>query len=165
MKLSDLFINDAMDLSLTTTSKTEALYHLANLYEKVGGVTDVQQFVERLEAREAQSTTGVGDEIAIPHAQHESIKQAAIVFGRSNEGIEWESFDGQKAKLIFMIAAPEGGGEHLSALAKLSSALMNPTVKAALLKAQSTQEILGIFQTYEANEDWKRKKHKQPRQL
>lgn len=153
MKLSDLFINDAMDLSLTTTSKTEALYHLANLYEKVGGVTDVQQFVERLEAREAQSTTGVGDEIAIPHAQHESIKQAAIVFGRSNEGIEWESFDGQKAKLIFMIAAPEGGGEHLSALAKLSSALMNPTVKAALLKAQSTQEILGIFQTYEANEE------------
>lgn len=152
MKLTELFIKEAMDLDLTTLSKTETLQHLALRFSETGGVTDVQQFVERLEAREAQSTTGVGDEIAIPHAQHESINKAAIIFGRSTTGIEWESFDSQPAKLIFMIAAPEGGGEHLKALAKLSSALMNEKVKLALLEASSPTDVVAIFEKFEAEE-------------
>ena len=107
----------------------------------------------KLEAREAQSTTGVGEEIAIPHAQDASIKEAAIVFARSQEGIEWESFDGQPAKLIFMIAAPEGGGEHLQALAKLSSILMNPEAKQALLDAQTQEDVVNIIAEYEAEKE------------
>lgn len=153
MKLTELFIKEAMDLDLTTLSKQETLQHLALRFRETGGVTDVHQFVERLEAREAQSTTGVGDEIAIPHAQHESINQPAIIFGRSMNGIEWESFDSQPAKLIFMIAAPEGGGEHLKALAKLSSALMNEKVKLALLEAQSPTDVVAIFEKFEAEEE------------
>ena len=125
MKLSELFVKEAMDLQLSTTDKPSTLKYLAERFHQAGGVSDVEAYVAALEAREAQSTTGVGDEIAIPHAQHESIKSAAIVFGRSDAGIDWESFDGQAAKFVFMIAAPAGGGgEHLQALAKLSSVLM-----------------------------------------
>ena len=150
MKLSDLFIKEAMDLSLKTTTKSETLAHLAGNFASLGKVSDVDAYVAALEAREAQSTTGVGDEIAIPHAQHESITEAAIVFGRSEQGIEWESFDGQPAKLIFMIAAPAGGGgEHLQALAKLSSVLMNPEAKAALLQAGSADEVVEVFKKFE----------------
>ena len=150
MKLSDLFIKEAMDLHLTTSTKKETLQHLAGNFASLGKVSDVDAYVAALEAREAQSTTGVGDEIAIPHAQHESITQAAIVFGRSEQGIEWESFDGQPAKLIFMIAAPAGGGgEHLQALAKLSSVLMNPEAKAALLQAGNTDEVVEVFKKFE----------------
>lgn len=150
MKLSELFVKDAMDLALTTTGKSETLQHLAERFAATGGVSDVPAYVAALEAREAQSTTGVGDEIAIPHAQHESIKSAAIVFGRSEQGVEWASFDGQPAKLIFMIAAPAGGGgEHLQALAKLSSVLMNPEAKAELLTAGTPDEVVAIFQKYE----------------
>ena len=150
MKLSDLFIKEAMDLHLTTSTKKETLQHLAGNFASLGKVSDVDAYVAALEAREAQSTTGVGDEFAIPHAQHESITQAAIVFGRSEQGIEWESFDGQPAKLIFMIAAPAGGGgEHLQALAKLSSVLMNPEAKAALLQAGNTDEVVEVFKKFE----------------
>ena len=154
MKLSDLFIKEAMDLSLKTTTKSETLAHLAGNFASLGKVSDVDAYVAALEAREAQSTTGVGDEIAIPHAQHESITEAAIVFGRSEQGIEWESFDGQPAKLIFMIAAPAGGGgEHLQALAKLSSVLMNPEAKAALLQAGSADEVVEVFKKFEAPQE------------
>ena len=150
MKLSDLFVKEAMDLSLKTTTKQETLAHLAGNFASLGKVSDVDAYVAALETRESQSTTGVGDEIAIPHAQHESITEAAIVFGRSEQGIEWESFDGQPAKLIFMIAAPAGGGgEHLQALAKLSSVLMNPEAKADLLQAGSVDEVVEVFKKFE----------------
>lgn len=153
MKLAQLFVKDAMDLTLSTTDKASTLRHLAEQFAKAGGVSDVDSYVEKLEVREAQSTTGVGDEIAIPHAQDASIKEAAIVFARSQEGIEWESFDGQPAKLIFMIAAPEGGGEHLQALAKLSSILMNPEAKQALLDAQTQEDVVNIIAEYEAEKE------------
>ncbi|WP_198434704.1 PTS sugar transporter subunit IIA, partial [Aerococcus mictus] len=154
MKLSDLFVKEAMDLNLQTESKKDTLVHLAKRFSDCGGVSDAEAYVEKLEAREAQSTTGVGDEIAIPHAQHESIKEAAIIFARSAEGIEWESFDGQPAKLIFMIAAPEGGGgEHLKALAQLSKVLLKDGVKDALLKAQSPDEVLEIIKAHDESEE------------
>ncbi|MGX7106165.1 PTS fructose transporter subunit IIABC [Hutsoniella sourekii] len=155
MKLTDLFVKDAMDLTLATTSKSETLRHLAERFAQSGGVDDVDSYVGKLEAREAQSTTGVGDEIAIPHAQDASVKQAAIVFGRSGDGIEWDSFDGQPAKLIFMIAAPEGGGEHLAALAQLSKVLLKPEAKAGLLEATNAEEVLAVLAQYEEDEEAK----------
>lgn len=154
MQLSELIHKESMDLNLDTKDKTETLRYLTERFYEAGGVTDVDQFVESLEAREEQSTTGVGDEIAIPHAQHESVKEAAIVFGRKKEGIDWDSFDGQPAKLIFMIAAPTGGAnEHLDALAKLSSVLMDPDAKAALLDAETPEQVLLLFQSFEDDEE------------
>ena len=153
MKLSELFVKEAMDLQLSTTDKPSTLKYLAERFHQAGGVSDVEAYVAALEVREAQSTTGVGDEIAIPHAQHESIKSAAIVFGRSDAGIDWESFDGQAAKFVFMIAAPAGGGgEHLQALAKLSSVLMQPATKAALAAAKTPEEVVAVFTAAEAEE-------------
>lgn len=154
MNLSELFVKDAMILDLTTTSKDDTLQALAESFHQTGGVSDVTAYVKALQAREAQSTTGVGDEIAIPHAQHESIQQAAIIFGKSEQGIDWASFDGQPAKLIFMIAAPAGGGnEHLQALAGLSSILMKAEAKEALLKATTPEEVVAIFASYENKEE------------
>lgn len=153
MKLSQLFVKEAMNLSLETTDKSSTLRYLAERYAQAGGVSDVDSYVAKLEAREGQSTTGVGEEIAIPHAQDASIQQAAIVFARSAEGVEWESFDGLPAKLIFMIAAPEGGGEHLQALASLSSILMNPEAKEALMNAQTPDEVVNVIAQFEADKE------------
>lgn len=148
MKLTDLFVKEAMDLNLTTQTKSDTLQHLAERFADIGGVSDVASYVEKLEAREAQSTTGVGDEIAIPHAQDQTIQQAAIIFGRSDKGIEWEAFDGQPVKLIFMIAAPEGGGEHLAALAELSKVLLKPEAKAGLLSAETPEAVIDVFEQF-----------------
>lgn len=153
MKLAQLFVKEAMDLNLQTETKAETLRHLAERFAQAGGVSDVDSYVEKLSAREAQSTTGVGDEIAIPHAQDATIKEAAIVFARSQAGVEWASFDDQAAKLIFMIAAPEGGGEHLQALAKLSSILMQPEAKLALLEATSADEVVGVIERFEMEKE------------
>lgn len=153
MKLANLFVKEAMDLALVTTDKKSTLVHLAQNYANAGGVSDVDSYVAKLEERESQSTTGVGEEIAIPHAQDASIKEAAIVFARSQSGVEWDSFDGLPVKLIFMIAAPEGGGEHLQALAKLSSILMNPEAKEALLVAATPDEVVDTIAHYEAEKE------------
>ena len=153
MKLAQLFVKEAMDLNLQTTDKATTLRHLAERFAQAGGVSDVDSYIEKLSAREAQSTTGVGDEIAIPHAQDATIKEAAIVFARAKAGVEWASFDGQAAKLIFMIAAPEGGGEHLQALAKLSSILMNPEAKTALLEAETAEAVVAVIAGYEADKE------------
>ncbi len=152
MKLSELFDTKAMNLTMKATEKSEALEELASLL--VSG-KEKELYVEALQAREAQSTTGVGEEIAIPHAQHEVIKEAAIVFGRKVDGLEWASFDGQPAKLFFMIAAPVGTGEHLQALAKLSSVLMQPSVKEALLKASTPEDIIAIFTEFDEESNQK----------
>lgn len=149
MKLTDLFVKEAMDLNLITQTKSDTLQHLAERFADNGGVSDVASYVEKLEAREAQSTTGVGDEIAIPHAQEQTIQQAAIIFGRSNKGIEWEAFDGQPVKLIFMIAAPEGGGDHLAALAELSKVLLKPEAKTGLLSAETPEAVIDVFEQFE----------------
>lgn len=156
MRLSELILKDAMDLSLPTSEKNQTLYHLANRFAKTGLLNDVDSYVEKLKAREEEFTTGVGDEIAIPHAQEASIQKAAIIMGRSQNGIDWESFDGQPAKLIFMIAAPEGGGEHLKALASLSKVLLIPEAKTALLEANTPDEVIAIFDKYDEAEEIKK---------
>lgn len=153
MKLAQLFVKAAMDLNLQTEDKATTLRYLAERFAAAGGVSDVDSYVEKLSAREALSTTGVGEEIAIPHAQDASIKSAAIVFARSQAGVEWASFDDQPAKLIFMIAAPEGGGEHLQALARLSSILMNPEAKVALLQAETADEVVDVIARFEAEKE------------
>ncbi|MBG9982680.1 PTS sugar transporter subunit IIA [Aerococcaceae bacterium DSM 111020] len=154
MKLAELFDIEAMDLEMPSMLKDETLHYLASRFNQVGGVSDVEGYVERLQARENQSTTGIGDEIAIPHAQHPSIVKPAIVFGRNKEGIDWQSFDDQPAKLIFMIAAPEGGGgEHLQALASLSSVLMNPEAKERLLNAQTPEEVFNTISEFDKKDE------------
>ncbi|MDO4680496.1 MAG: fructose-specific PTS transporter subunit EIIC [Aerococcus sp.] len=153
MQLSDLFVKSAMVLDLETQTKDETLRLLAERFANSGGVSDVDAFVGKLKKREEESTTGVGDEIAIPHAQHESIKEAAIIFARSQAGIDWASFDGQPVKYIFMIAAPAGASnDHLKALAKLSQVLMKPEVKGELAAANTPDDIVAIFKKY-AEED------------
>lgn len=154
MKLSDLFHTTTIELNLPTDTKVDTLEFMADLFQKDGGLSETEPFVEALLAREAQSTTGIGEEIAMPHAQDPSIQEARIIFGRSTNGIDWDSFDGQPAKLIFMIAAPEGGSDaHLKALSQLSSLLMNPEAKEAFQKASTNEEIIQIVQKYEEKPD------------
>lgn len=156
MQLSELFSPQLMQLDVDGSQydKNGALELIADLLGEAGKLDDKAGYVQALQAREEQSTTGVGDEIAIPHAQHESIEEPMIVFLRANEGIEWDSFDQKPAKLIFGIAAPKGGGSaHLDALAKLSSVLMNEEAKAALMQASTPEEVIAIFQQREQPEE------------
>ncbi|EKU93586.1 EIIABC-Fru [Alloiococcus otitis] len=150
MQLSELFSPAFMDLNLQADSKQEALENLVKLLHQEGKISQPDKFLEALMNRESQSTTGVGDEIAIPHAQDEDLAVPVIVFARVQSGLDWEAMDGQPAKLIFLIAAPkDGNNAHLSALAKLSGVLMKEGVKAQLLQATSPDQVLSVFKAYE----------------
>ncbi len=149
MQLFELFDLQLMELDLPTTDKPTTMDYLAGKLAEAGRVSDVAAYRQALEEREALSSTGIGEGIAIPHAKSTAVKQATIVFGRKLAGIEWQSLDAQPAQLFFMIAAPEGADNtHLQALAQLSKVLLQPTAKAALLGATDKATILDVFKRF-----------------
>lgn len=119
MKISDLLIKDRISLDVKSTTKVDIIKELARLHEKTGVLNDYDGYVEALMAREAQSSTGIGEGIAIPHAKTKYVKKPALAMGRKPEGIDYDSLDEEPATLFFMIAAPDGANNtHIETLAR-----------------------------------------------
>ena len=151
MKLTDVLNYDLVQFGFSAADKKEALNKLTSMLVEKNIIASKENFLNALLAREAQSTTGVGENIAIPHAKSADFDKAMIVYAKSDEGVEWESFDGQPAKHIFMICAPDGGAdEHLKALASLSQALMDADVKVGLDKATTKEDVEKVFADFVA---------------
>ncbi len=146
MDIRDLLMTDLMIMDLKATTKNEVIDEMVhNLFVK-GIIDDEELYKKDILKREAESSTGMGEGIAIPHAHDTAVKKPAVMFARSVNGVDYRSMDGQPAHLFFMIAAPEGGDNtHLQALAALSQVLMNPDVVNALKAADTPQKVQDIF--------------------
>lgn len=154
MKIEDLLSPDLMIMDLKATTQEEAIKEMADLEVKQDVVNNEDEFIKSIWAREKESTTGIGDGIAMPHARNKYINRAAVLFAKSPKGIDYNSFDGQPVHLFFMITAPAGADNtHLQALAKLSSLLINPDVVNALKAATKPEEVIDIFKKAEAEKD------------
>ena len=154
MKIEDLLSPDLMIMDLKATTQEEAIKEMADLEVKQGIVNNEDEFIKSIWAREKESTTGIGDGIAMPHARNKYINRAAVLFAKSPKGIDYNSLDGQPVHLFFMITAPAGADNtHLQALAKLSSLLINPDVVKALKAATKPEEVIDIFKKAEAEKD------------
>ncbi|HEM5046712.1 TPA: PTS sugar transporter subunit IIA [Streptococcus suis] len=151
MKIQDVLRKDVMLLDLQATSKEAVIDEMiASLVDK-GYVTDFDVFKTGIMNREAQTTTGLGDGIAMPHAKNAAVKEATVLFAKSNKGVDYASLDGQPTDLFFMIAAPEGANDtHLAALAELSKYLMKPGFADKLRSVSSPEEVISVFDTAEA---------------
>lgn len=151
MKIQDVLRKDVMLLDLQATSKEAVIDEMiASLVDK-GYVTDFEVFKTGIMNREAQTTTGLGDGIAMPHAKNAAVKEATVLFAKSNKGVDYASLDGQPTDLFFMIAAPEGANDtHLSALAELSKYLMKPGFADKLRGVSSPEEVISVFDAAEA---------------
>ncbi|HEM3195552.1 PTS fructose transporter subunit IIABC [Streptococcus suis] len=150
MKIQDVLRKDVMLLDLQATSKEAVINEMiASLVDK-GYVTDFDVFKTGIMNREAQTTTGLGDGIAMPHAKNAAVKEATVLFAKSNKGVDYASLDGQPTDLFFMIAAPEGANDtHLAALAELSKYLMKPGFADRLRAATNPEEVIAVFDTAE----------------
>lgn len=151
MKIQDVLNKQVMLLDLQATGKEAVIDEMIASLAANGVVSDSAAFKAGIMAREAQTTTGLGDGIAMPHAKNTAVKAATVLFAKSNKGVDYESLDGQPTDLFFMIAAPEGANDtHLAALAELSKYLMRPGFADQLRRAQSADEVIAAFDAEEA---------------
>lgn len=154
MKIIQLLTEETIILNLDATSKQQVLEELTGQLEQAGKLVDRQAFLQDILARESQSTTGIGEGIAIPHAKSLAVKTPAIAFGRSEHGLDYESLDGQPAHLFFMIAATEGANDdHLEALSRLATFLMDEKFRSRILAANSKQEVLHAITDKETEDE------------
>ncbi|MFD5860358.1 fructose-specific PTS transporter subunit EIIC [Streptomyces chartreusis] len=145
--LSGYLTEQTVKVRLGAADKEAAIREMAELLGRTGKVVDPEELVATALRREAQGTTGLGEEIAIPHAKTDAVSAPVVGFARSAEGVEWDSPDGTKARLVFMIAVPEAaaGDEHLRILALLSRKLMNAEFRERLLAAPDEPAVLGVL--------------------
>ena len=146
MRVTDLLKNASIDLGAHVKDKQDAISHLVDLMEKGGNLKNKEQYKKDVFAREASGTTGLGDGIATPHAKSSGVKAPGLAAMTIPNGIDFESMDGNPARLFFAIAAPDGGNdEHLMILSKLATMVMDPDFKEALIKASTKEEFLKII--------------------
>ncbi|PJN90412.1 PTS fructose transporter subunit IIABC [Bacillus sp. mrc49] len=154
MKITDLLKLDTIIIDLQSATKQAVIDELSGKLAEADRLNDVEAFKAAILKREEQSTTGIGEGIAIPHAKTSAVKIPAICFGRSVNGVDYESLDGMPAHLFFMIAASDGANaDHLETLSRLSSLLMDEQFRARLISASSGEEIIEIINHKEMEAD------------
>ncbi|MFV0396228.1 MAG: fructose-specific PTS transporter subunit EIIC [Coprobacillaceae bacterium] len=146
MKITDLLSASAIDIDASPIDKETAIQQLTMLMEKQGNLFDRLQYQKDVLKREALSTTGIGEGIAIPHAQSAAVNKAGISAMICRKGMDFDSLDGQPTYLFFMIAVPmSGGNEHLEILQRLSVILMDTTFRTQLLSCKNTSEFINCI--------------------
>ncbi|WP_446750824.1 fructose-specific PTS transporter subunit EIIC [Streptomyces sp. G7(2002)] len=145
--LSGYLTERTIKTQLVADEKEAAIREMAELVAGTGKVADVDELVRVALAREAQGTTGLGEEIAIPHAKTDAVTAPVVGFARSADGIDWGSLDGTRARLVFLISVPEAaaGDEHLRILALLSRKLMDADFRARLQGAEDEAAVLRVL--------------------
>ena len=148
-KLTDITNEQLIDVNLQGTTRDDIIDEMIDKLDANGVLDSKEAFKEAILNREAQSTTGIGTNIAIPHGKSNAVKRPAVVFGLQRAGVDWNSIDGTDAKIIFMIAVPEqsAGDEHLKILQMLSRKLMDDTFRNELLAVTTTEEAYRLLDT------------------
>ena len=142
MRITNLLDKNAIMLNAGISDKNEAINTLIEMHDKAGNLSDKEKYRAGILAREAESTTAVGEGIAIPHAKSSAVKRPGLAAMTVPEGIEYGAPDGKPSNLLFMIAAPEDGDLHLEVLSRLMTLLMDLELRKRLLQAQTAEEFL-----------------------
>lgn len=146
MRITDLLDKNSISLNASPADKKETLDLVVELMAKSGKLSDVEKYREQVYAREEESTTGIGEGIAIPHGKCDAVKAPGLAAMVIKNGVEYESLDGEPVTLLFLIAAPNTKDNvHLDVLSKLSVMLMDENFTTSLRNAKSVDEFLQII--------------------
>ena len=139
MKITDLLSKDAIKLNGIANSKQDAINKLVDLMAKNGNLTDKEKYTQVVLKREEEGSEG----IAIPHGKTDAVSKPGLSAMVINDGVEFDSLDGQPAKLLFLIAAPNTKDNvHLDVLSRLSTLLMDTEFRKSLMEAKTPEEFL-----------------------
>ena len=154
MKIRDLLAPESIDLNGSATGKKEVLDQMVALMAKSGKINDVETYRKGVYAREEESTTGIGEGIAIPHCKSDAVSKPGLAAMVLKDGVDFDALDGEKVHLIFLIAAPNTEDNvHLDVLSKLSVLLMDENFTNSLKSATSVSEFLAVIDKAEAGKD------------
>lgn len=146
MNLLELIKKEYIELNLSSEKKEDAIKELLTILNQQHQVNDFDALYVDVLKREALGSTGVGFGIAIPHSKSPYVNSPSLVFGKSQKGIDFQSFDEAPAHLIFLIAVPENSPDlHLKVLASLSRKLIDETFRESLLNAKTKEEVLDVL--------------------
>ena len=146
MKIMDIFRKEYIIEELTAKTKRDVLAELSGVIHRENGTLNHELTVNTLLDREKLGSTGIGDGIAIPHGKLADLDELIVSFGRSKEGVDFDSMDGKPANLFFLLLAPENTtGLHLKALAKISKMLKDSAFRKRLIEAKSKDELYVII--------------------
>lgn len=147
MATKDMFSKNRVTFDLKAKTKDEAINELIEILYEDGKVTDKEELKKAVLKREEEFSTGIGMGIAIPHGKCSAVKEPAITFGLSKEGIDYKSMDDKPAHLFFLISVPEESSDiHLRALSEISRKLMHVDVREQLKNAQNFDEFIKVFE-------------------
>ncbi len=151
MKLTDILIRDACLVELKARTKKDTVRELAEaLASNVEGL-DGSALMQMLLERERLGSTAMGDGIAIPHARIEALDRLLASFGRSRQGVDFDSLDGKPTHIFFLLVAPgREGSTHLLTLARLSRFLTNPAFREKLMDLDSIDELFAAVEEEES---------------
>lgn len=154
MRITDLLSVESICLNGRAENKKDALDQMVDLMAKSGRVRDVEKYRKGVYAREEESTTGIGEGIAIPHCKSDAVIKPGLAAMTLPDGVDFESLDGQPANLFFLIAAPDTEDNvHLDVLSKLSVLLMDETFTDGLRQAKSVDDFLKVIDAAESDKD------------
>lgn len=145
MDISEILSLDNITLDLKAHTREEAISELMDLLYASGAISDKEEMVKAALKREEEFSTGIGMQVAIPHAKSRFVNRAAIAFGR-NDGVEWPTEDGINPCMIFLIVVPlEARNQHLQLLAQISRKIIHKEVRQAILNAPSKECVINAF--------------------
>ncbi|MFO8069897.1 MAG: fructose-specific PTS transporter subunit EIIC [Alkalibacterium sp.] len=154
MKINDVLKKELMIMDLKARTKESAIDEMIKRLVDEGAVNDFDTFKEGIMEREAQTSTGLGDGIAMPHSKNKAVAKPAVLFAKSSSGVNYNALDGQPVEIFFMIAAPEGGDNvHLEVLASLARKLVDEEVVQALKTTQTPEDVQALFEESEKEEE------------
>lgn len=146
MDIKELIAKEYIIEDLKSKTKREVLVELAEVFKKGNIEADYDSMVEVLLEREKLGSTGIGDGIAIPHGKLAGLENLIISFGRSREGVGFDSLDGNPVYIFFLLMAPENSaGQHLKALAKISRMLKDKDFRKGLIEAESPEKMYNLI--------------------
>lgn len=147
MRLVDMLDEKLVHFDLLVKDKSEAIQKVGMMMFEAGKVSNVDQYIQGVFAREEEFATGIGNGIAIPHCKDDCVKEAAFTLVKLENPIEWGSLDDKPVDYIIMLAAPNSSDNvHLEMLSTLAKNLMDDDFRSGLLNASSVEEIKKLFE-------------------